>query len=148
MKIGAERLLIDANVFIYGLDTESPHHDRARGIFDRAMLGDGSYCVTSQTLVELFSVVTNPRRVKLPHPPFEAVQVIEDILSWPGITHLTLTPEVTTRWLAFIRQTSVRGAKVFDLQLAATALANGVTKIVTFNVADFERIDGIEVIVP
>ena len=82
MKIGAERVLIDANVLIYGLDTESPHHDRARGIFDRAMLGDGSYCVTSQTLVELFSVVTNPRKVKLPRPPLRRCKLSRT--SWLG----------------------------------------------------------------
>ncbi len=66
----------------------------------------------------------------------------------PGMTLLSVPPEVTTRWLMLIRQAPVIGANVFDVQLAATALEAGVSKVYTFNAADFQRIDGIEVIAP
>lgn len=143
-----EMILVDTNVLVYALNDDAPQHVASRQIMERAERGEVKLCVTSQTLTEFFSIVTSPRRVKIIRTPIEAVQAIESILARPGMTHLTLTPEMTNRWLEFVRRTPVRGADVFDLQLAATALANGVTKIYTFNTTDFERIDGIEVIVP
>ena len=40
------------------------------------------------------------------------------------------------------------GADVFDLQLVATMLANGVSRIYTFNGADFESFSELAVITP
>ena len=41
-------------------------------------------------------------------------------------------------WLDLLRRRPVTGGDVFDLQLAATMLANGVPRIYTFNTTDFE----------
>jgi len=42
----------------------------------------------------------------------------------------------------------VTGGDVFDLQLAATMLANGVQRIYTFNVADFEGFTELVILTP
>jgi hypothetical protein len=42
----------------------------------------------------------------------------------------------------------VAGADVFDLQLVATMLANGVSRIYTFNGADFEVFQELTVATP
>ena len=148
MRAASEMVLLDTNVLVYALDEECPHHDRSRVVVERAANGEGGYCISSQTLSEFFAVVTNPRRVKKPRSATEAVDAIETFLARPGITVLSVQPEVTTRWLALIRQAPVTGATVFDVQLAATALEAGVSKVCTFNAADFLRIKGIEVITP
>jgi hypothetical protein len=46
-----------------------------------------------------------------------------------------------------VRHPATRG-KIFDLQLVATMLGNGVRKIYTLNRSDFEPFDEIEVLVP
>ena len=148
MTTASELALLDTNVLVYALDEESPHHGRSRAVMERAANGEGSYCITAQTLAEFFSVVTNPRRVREPRSAAEAVDAIEAFLTMPGIILLSVPPGVTTRWLALIRQAPVTGAKVFDVQLAATALEAGVSKVCTFNAAHFQRIGGIEVIAP
>ena len=148
MTTASEMVLLDTNVLVYALDEESPFHNRSRVVVERAANGEGSYCISSQTLAEFYSVVTNPRRVKNPRSAPEAVDAIERFLAMPGITLLSTPPEVTTRWLAMIRRTPVTGANVFDVQLAATALVAGVSQVCTFNAADFQRIDDIEVIAP
>jgi len=66
----------------------------------------------------------------------------------PGMTLLSNPREATVRWIEMIRRNPVTGANVFDVQLAATALTNGVIKICTFNSTDFQRIDGIQVVPP
>lgn len=41
-------------------------------------------------------------------------------------------------WFDLLRRRPVMGGEVFDLQLVATMIANGVLRIYTFNTADFE----------
>ena len=53
-----------------------------------------------------------------------------------------------TRMLNLLGSRSVRSGKIFDVFLVATMLDNGVRRIYTENIDDFERIDGIEAINP
>ncbi len=46
------------------------------------------------------------------------------------------------------RQHPVSGAGIFDVQLAATILGNGVARIYTFDRLHFERFDELEVLTP
>jgi predicted nucleic acid-binding protein len=42
----------------------------------------------------------------------------------------------------------VTGPDVFDFQIAATMIGNGVSRIYTYNRRDFEKVAGIEVLTP
>jgi predicted nucleic acid-binding protein len=53
-----------------------------------------------------------------------------------------------SRWTALVRHHPVSGRKIFDVQLVATLLANGVRKLYTFNRTDFEPFAEIEVLTP
>ena len=55
---------------------------------------------------------------------------------------------VITRWAQLLRQNPATKKRAFDTQLVATMLGNGVTKIYTFNTADFQHFTGIQVLVP
>jgi predicted nucleic acid-binding protein len=52
------------------------------------------------------------------------------------------------RWAALAEKHEVTGADVFDLQLVATMLENGVKRIYTYNRDDFEPFGELEVISP
>ena len=43
-------------------------------------------------------------------------------------------------WLDLLRRRPVTGGEVFDSQLAATMLANGVNRMYTYNTGDFGNI--------
>ena len=64
------------------------------------------------------------------------------------MTVLALPVDVVDRWLALLEQHPVRRKKIFDLQLAATMLANGVKTIYTFNVKDFIPFAELKVLEP
>ena len=49
---------------------------------------------------------------------------------------------------ALVRRHPVIGAKVFDLQIVATMLANRVRRIYTFNAKDFEVFEELIVLTP
>ena len=53
---------------------------------------------------------------------------------------LPISQDVPARWVALLKAVPVRGPHVFDLQIAATMLAHGVTKLFTYNSADFKDV--------
>lgn len=144
----AERIVVDANVLVYALYQDAPQHAASRAFLDRARGADLAFCLTSQTLAEFYSIVTSPKRVSAPRTPREALGAIQSLLALPGTTVLPMPADVTSRWMGLLNQHPVRGGAIFDLQLIATMMANGVGQICTFNRQDFEGFPGIEVLTP
>jgi predicted nucleic acid-binding protein len=52
-------------------------------------------------------------------------------------------PEIRAQLLILLTAYPVAGKQVHDANIVATMLANGVTRLLTFNVADFRRFDGL-----
>jgi predicted nucleic acid-binding protein len=55
---------------------------------------------------------------------------------------------VPSRWISLLKAAKVTGPRVFDLQIAATMLAHGVTKLFTYNGNDFKDVAEIETAEP
>jgi hypothetical protein len=90
-------------------------------------------------MAEFFAVVTNHRRVTNPRTPAEALEAIDHFLAMPGLRLIAQPVDIVARWSDLVRQHPVRGADVFDVQIAATNLASGIGQLYTFNRDDFER---------
>lgn len=148
MPTASERALLDTNILVYAVYEDSEHHAAARRIVETARDAQAGLCVTSQVFAEFFAVVTNPRRVSLPHTPEEALKLIEWALELPGLAVLPNPPDLTERWISLMRRRPMSGAVVFDLQILATMIANDVRRIYTFNVADFSKFPEIQVAAP
>jgi uncharacterized protein len=144
----ADYAALDTNVLVYALFADAEHHRPARRLLDQAERDDADFCLTPQILTEFYAVVTNPRRVTQAKSPGEALDVIDAILSLPSITLLSVPIDIVTQWTRLLRQHPVTGADVFDVLLAATLRSHGITRIYTFNRADFERFDGLDVLTP
>jgi toxin-antitoxin system PIN domain toxin len=139
---------IDTNILVYSIDEVSPFHSSARSLVEQAREPAAGLCVTPQVLAEFFAVATNARRVESPCTSAEAIEAIVRFLALPGMALLPVPSNVVERWCALAKMRSVTGRSIFDLQLAATILGNGVTRLYTFNVADFEGIPGLDVVRP
>jgi uncharacterized protein len=128
--------IVDANALVYAFDTNAPQHLASRTLLDAGRTGATTLYVTSQVLCEFYSIVTHPRRVLKPRTVVDAVAAITGLLSF---LHVPPIPARTVEgWLALLRSRPVTAGAVFDLQLAATMLANGVQRIYTYNTCDFE----------
>jgi toxin-antitoxin system PIN domain toxin len=138
--------IVDTNVLIYALDADTPQHVAARALLDAAREPSTTLFVTSQILCEFFSIVTNPRRVPKPCSAMEAVAAISDLLTYLHV--LPVPARAVDGWLDLLRRRPVTGGDVFDLQIVATMQANGVGRIYTFNVADFEAFPELSVVTP
>jgi predicted nucleic acid-binding protein len=140
--------IVDANVLAYASNADNPKYSASRALLDEARDPAVTLYVTPQILCEFYSVITNPRRVATPSSPTVALQVLSALVALPGISILPITPRAVTALLELMRRHPVTGPEIFDLQIAATMRANNVSRIYTFNAADFEMFPELTVIVP
>lgn len=148
MPISNEFVLLDTNVLVAAFFQEHEHHAVARALLDRVHAGELSACVVPQILAEFFAVVTDSRRVTSPRKPDKALEAIEKLLSISGMNILPVPVDVVPRWIILVRQNPATRGAIFDHQLAATMLGNGVHRIYTFNRNDFEKFHQLEVLMP
>ena len=149
MRTSNDRALVDTNVLVYAADTSSSFHERSRQLRDRGCRGDVPLVVTPQVLMACFAVLTSPRRVSSPRASEEARAEVEQYVRadhilkiYPESTALDRTVELLHHHPQVARQ------EIFDLFLVATMMANGVTRISTYNPQHFTRFAGIEVLTP
>lgn len=142
------RALVDANILVYALFSESEHYAAARSLFERAQREEISLCLAPQILIEFYAVVTDSRRVTAARKPEEALAAIEKYLELPGMTVLPVPSDVVARWIELVRRRPVTRGKVFDHQLVATMLGNGVRRLYTYNGSHFEGFEELEVLTP
>jgi toxin-antitoxin system PIN domain toxin len=140
--------LVDTNVLVYALYVAARHHGPAKALLDRAAAPEAAFCVAPQNLIEFYAVVTNPRRVTEPKSSEVALGAITELLALPGLSLLPVPGDLLSRWMGLAQEQPLTGRRVFDLQLIATMLGNGVRRIYTFNAKDFEPFQELEVIVP
>ncbi len=140
--------LVDTNVLVYALFPEADEHAASRALFERAQGGTLALCLAPQVLAEFYAVVTDPRRITVPQQSAQALDAVRKYLVMPGLSLLPVPGDVVSRWVDLVAHHPVTRGRVFDHQLAATMLGNGVTRIYTYNRPDFELLDGIEVLTP
>jgi toxin-antitoxin system PIN domain toxin len=140
--------LVDTNVLVYSLYQNAEHHQPASALLDQGQAGQLALCVTAQVLAELFAVITDRRRVNHPFSSHEARDIVQRVLAMPGMVLLPTPVDCVARWLSLVEQHPVRGGELFDVQLAATLLGNGVTRIYTYDRPHFERFTELDVLTP
>ncbi len=140
----SSRALLDANVLVYAAVPSSHQHAASLALCQRALdEASGEFCVTSQVLFEYFSTITNSRRV-VPSSTLE--DAVADLLRYRHALAVIKPPptliEDVTELVMTLHLTS---ADIFDLVLAATMLANGVTTVYSYDAGVFGRVPGITV---
>jgi predicted nucleic acid-binding protein len=146
--MSADRALLDTHILIYALDPTSEFYAASDALLERTKTAGAGLCIAPQNLAEFYAIVTNARRVATPRKPEEALAVIEQFLERPGLELLPVPTDTVARWIALVRRRPVVGGDLFDIQLIATMLGNGITRIYTFNRDDFVPFSELEVITP
>lgn len=138
--------VVDANVLVYALDATASQHLSSRTLLDAARDRSTTLYVTLQILCEFYSVVTNAKRVAKPRTPADALAAISALLVILNV--LPVPTHAVAGCLDLLRRRPVIGGEVFDLQLVATMLANGIQRIYTFNAGDFKPFTELVVVRP
>jgi predicted nucleic acid-binding protein len=140
--------VIDANVLAYAMNADAEQHAASRALLEAARDPATTLYVTSQILCEFFSIITNNRRYPQACSAADARRIVVALVALPGIHVLPVPAGVVSILMELLERRPVTGGDVFDLQIAATMLANDVRRIYTFNAGDFEVFQEFAVLKP
>lgn len=135
-------MLIDSNILIYAINVGSSKHKSAQKFLKET---EGNFEVADQNIFETLMIITHPKFPK-PMEPKVAVNTISKLVE----SFQIIIPNRRTHLLAFqlIDKFEIRGIRVFDAYLAATAFSNDINQIATDNVKDFKIFSSIAVFNP
>lgn len=138
--------VVDTNVLVHASVPTSPEHARARAALARLVAHD-PVAVTRQILREYLSAVTRPQAWARAATLAEATAETDGFIQ--RFVVLDDGPLVWNELMTLSRRFMFGGKQVHDANIVATMLAHGETRLLTFNVADFQRFAGlVEVVAP
>lgn len=138
--------LVDANVLIYAVNSDSPHHERARRWFEDELSGMDRVGLAWIVVLAFLRVTTRHGILERPLSADAAVAYLDSWLCHPSVE---LVVPGTNHWPIFralIASMGTAGNLISDVHLAALALEGGWTVVSTDN--DFRRFDGLQVLNP
>lgn len=130
--------VVDSNVLILAVNAGHQWSQEAREALEAYLRRDPHGMVTLQIKAEFWNVATRPKENNgLGLPPSEAAVRLLNLD--PVLTVLHDTAAVHEAWMKLLLKHQVRGRQVHDARIAASLIAHGVTRILTYNPADFAR---------
>lgn len=139
--------LVDTNIPLRITRRSDPHHAVVDAALARLAGQRTSLCFTHQNIAELWNAMTRPiARNGLGLTIAEAELEVQALES--GMNLLPDSEAVYREWRRVVVNYSVSGVQVHDARLAAAMYVHGITHILTMNVADFDRFDGLTALHP
>jgi toxin-antitoxin system PIN domain toxin len=139
-------ILVDANVLIYAIDRDSPHHAAARGWVEGALSGTTPVGLPWVVILAFLRLTTRSGILRKPLPLEKAIGFVTEWLDQPYV-HAVGPGE--GHWAVLqnlLRDTGTAGNLTSDAHVAALALEHGAAVCSTD--ADFGRFPGVERISP
>src|SRR6266480_3443862 len=139
--------LLDSNILLRISKSDDPQHPViVRAL--KALVGQGvRLCYTSQTLGEFWNASTRP----LDKNGFGLTVSETDRLARVIERDFEFLPdsrEVNDRWRSLLVAHNIQGVQVHDARLAASMYVHAVGQLLTINVRDFRRFDGLRIVHP
>jgi len=139
--------LLDTNILLRMSKRDDPHHSMISGALRALVARHARLCFTSQVLGEFWNASTRPRDQNgfgLSGAETDHIaRVIERDFEF-----LPDSREVHDRWRRLLVEHEVKGVQVHDARLAASMYVHGITQLLTVNVRDFQRFQGLRAIHP
>lgn len=150
MKI-SEPVLFDSNILVYAHNQDALFHSQALGAVAKVIEGEIFGVLTSQNLLEFYSIMTDKKRLSDPVTSELASELVDQYLLSPfEIIYPNLsTNKVMIELLRNNEQSAksqIKDGQIFDVYLVATMLSSNISHIITANTKDFERFDSISVL--
>lgn len=120
-------ILPDANLLIYAVNRDAPHHEAARAWLEDVLSGGTPVGITWLVLLAFIRLTTNPRIFESPLKPETALDLVSGWLEQPCVT---LVNPGDRHWLILsrlLRHDGTAGNLTNDAHLAALAIEYGAT---------------------
>ena len=133
--------LLDTNVVVRLMEPSAPEYPLVGDAIRRLIREGHNFVLAPQVLTELWVVATRPEDVNgFGWAPAKTLEVIARLRA--RFPLLEEGPATFEKWLDLVAAGEIRGKRAHDARLAAVALVNGVSAILTLNVADFQGVAG------
>lgn len=133
------KILIDTNILVYGIDEDSTFFKRARKILEQEK---NQLATTSKNLIEFLAVTTKSSGYNLNNDT--ALEIVEEIIQ--GIEVVYPTNESLAVFFDLMNRYQPKGLKVHDFEIISIGLANGLQEVATFNTKDFQSVKEISLL--
>ncbi|MDZ4728844.1 MAG: TA system VapC family ribonuclease toxin [Xanthomonadales bacterium] len=130
-------MLVDANLLIYAVDADSPHHERVRAWWEALLSGPDSVGLSWLVLLAFVRITTHARIMQHPMSVNEALGYVERWLSVPGVSVVDATPGMYPQLATELRASGSGGNLTNDTFLAVLAASLDATLCSADN--DFRR---------
>jgi len=138
-------ILLDTSVLVRERDTSDPNHSLTISCVRRLWQSQCTLCITTQSLIEYWSVATRPTEARGGLGLSPQV-VIGDIDHFLNIHEFVEEPTgILQQWISLVHRYQVRGKQVWDARLVAVMELLGIRHLLTFNKDDFLRYSSISV---
>lgn len=141
------RVLLDTNILCRLAEKGHPQHAAADKAVDKLAVEAHELCLVPQVIYEYWVVVTRPASGKgLGMTTKAAGKAIE---MWLDLfTLLRDERGIFPNWHELVLRYEVQGKNAHDARIVAAMRRHGLTHLLTFNTADFNRYSGIELLDP
>ena len=139
-------ILVDANVLIYAIDADSPHHKASRRWLEDALSGTTPVGLAWIVILAFLRLTTRSGILKRPLPPERAMAFVDEWLAQPYVRAVSPGEGHWAILRKLLRDSGTAGNLTSDAHLAAVALEIGASVCSTD--ADFGRFPGVERISP
>jgi toxin-antitoxin system PIN domain toxin len=119
-------VLIDANLLIYSVDTESPFHARTSSWFTGLLAGSGRVALPWSSIGAFLRIMTHPRITAAPLTTVQAWRCVENWLSAEPVWVPPATERTLTILGRVMTEANVTSNLVPDAMVAALAIENGI----------------------
>ena len=139
-------ILVDVNVLIYAVNSDSPHHQKARTWLENALSSSTSIGFAWTVLLAFLRVTTRRGILERPLPIQAAIAYIDSWLQQPNAEIVEPDDRHWPILRTLIASAGTAGNLTSDAHLAALALGGGWTLVSTDH--DFRRFAGLSVLNP
>lgn len=139
-------ILVDANLLIYAVDADSPHHTGARRWLEETLSGDTRVGLPWVVILAFLRITTRSGILCRPLPVDDAIAYAESWLRQPYVEAVAPGENHWPVLRSLLQASGTAGNLTADAHLAALALEHGCTIATADN--DFRRFAGVTCINP
>ena len=135
-------ILVDANLLIYAIDADSPHHARAKQWLEETLSGETWVALPWVVILAFLRITTRTGILRNPLPPEDALAYLDSWLRQPYVRAVGPGDNHWPILRNLVQSSGTAGNLTSDAHLAALALEHGCTIVSADN--DFRRFAGVK----